>query len=253
MATGSFAVISEGITYISQSFIRHMSTNKNGKFAYHLLESVTSVDELKSAIKFFHNKFFHGDCVTNLMAVPDSPGFIAGNFSDIYSSNYYYIKNLDNKEHHILDKYGVAHTIFPEEIQIWHDKEHEVLCENELKLSNSEKENWDFKKQNHCDLTPMCFRYVGNSHEAIIVKAVVNEIIRNVRMKLETSHKKTYSKFVCVYPNFSLDTEGLFTYNNNEFVATWNKNTESDLQVESINPITLQLLSKILSECINLL
>ena len=72
-------------------------------------------------------------------------------------------------------------------------------------------------------------------------------------MKLETSHKKTYSKFVCVYPNFSLDTEGLFTYNNNEFVATWNKNTESDLHVESINPITLQLLSKILSECINLL
>ena len=122
MTRGNFILITNTANWMSIQFNGDMYPSCNGKFVYHMLESVETYDDLTAAIlKFDKERFGYAD----MHDIDLSPKSISDdiNFSEdyftIYNSDYLYIKNASDKECTIIAKNGAKQTIKPGEIQVW--------------------------------------------------------------------------------------------------------------------------------------
>lgn len=122
MTRGNFLLITDTANWMSIQFNGDMYPSCNGKFVYHMLESVETYDDLAAAIlKFDEERFGYAD-MHDIDLAPES---ISDNidFSEdyyaIYNSDYLYIKNASNKDCTIIAKNGVKQAIKPGEIQVW--------------------------------------------------------------------------------------------------------------------------------------
>lgn len=122
MTRGNFLLITNIANWMSIQFNGDMYPSCNGKFVYHMLESVETYDDLAAAIlKFDEERFGYAD----MHDIDMSPNSISDDidFSEdyfaVYNSDYLYIKNASNKDCTIIAKNGVKQTIKPGEIQVW--------------------------------------------------------------------------------------------------------------------------------------
>lgn len=145
MTRGNFLLITDTANWMSIQFNGDMYPSCNGKFVYHMLESVETYDDLAAAIlKFDEERFGYADMHDADLApasISDDIDFSKDYFA-IYNSDYLYIKNASNKDCTIIAKNGVKQTIKPGEIQIWNygnlvALDDEVL--EELELDDNEK------------------------------------------------------------------------------------------------------------------
>lgn len=145
MTRGNFLLITDTANWMSIQFNGDMYPSCNGKFVYHMLESVETYDDLAAAIlKFDEERFGYADMHDADLApasISDDIDFSKDYFA-IYNSDYLYIKNASNKDCTIIAKNGVKQTIKPGEIQIWNRGnlvalDDEVL--EELELDDNEK------------------------------------------------------------------------------------------------------------------
>lgn len=122
MTRGNFLLITDTANWMSIQFNGDMYPSCNGKFVYHMLESVETYDDLAAAIlKFDEERFGYADMHDADLApasISDDIDFSKDYFA-IYNSDYLYIKNASNKDCTIIAKNGVKQTIKPGEIQIW--------------------------------------------------------------------------------------------------------------------------------------
>lgn len=145
MTRGNFLLITDTANWMSIQFNGDMYPSCNGKFVYHMLESVETYDDLAAAIlKFDEERFGYADMHYADLApnsISDDIDFSKDYFT-IYNSDYLYIKNASNKDCIIIAKNEVKQTIKPGEIQIWNygnlvALDDEVL--EELELDDNEK------------------------------------------------------------------------------------------------------------------
>ena len=122
MTRGNFILITNTANWMSIQFNGDMYPSCNGKFVYHMLESVETYDDLTAAIlKFDKERFGYAD----MHDIDLAPKSISDdiNFSEdyyaVYNSDYLYIKNASDKECTIIAKNGMKQTIKPGEIQVW--------------------------------------------------------------------------------------------------------------------------------------
>ena len=122
MTRGNFLLITNIANWMSIQFNGDMYPSCNGKFVYHMLESVETYDDLAAAIlKFDEERFGYAD----MHDIDMSPNSISDDidFSEdyfaVYNSDYLYIKNASNKDCTIIANIGVKQTIKPGEIQVW--------------------------------------------------------------------------------------------------------------------------------------
>lgn len=122
MTRGNFLLITNTANWMSIQFNGDMYPSCNGKFVYHMLESVKTYDDLAAAILKFDKERFgysyeYGRDLTPKQISDDI------NFSEdyyaVYNSDYLYIKNASDKECTIIAKNGAKQTIKPGEIQVW--------------------------------------------------------------------------------------------------------------------------------------
>lgn len=122
MTRGNFVLITNTANWMSIQFNGDMYPSCNGKFVYHMLESVETYDDLAAAILKFDKERFgysyeYGKGLTPKQISDDI------NFSEdyyaVYNSDYLYIKNASDKECTIIAKNGAKQTIKPGEIQVW--------------------------------------------------------------------------------------------------------------------------------------
>ena len=122
MTRGNFLLITDTANWMSIQFNGDMYPSCNGKFVYHMLESVETYDDLAAAIlKFDEERFGYADMHDIDLApksISDDINFSEDYFA-IYNSDYLYIKNASNKECTIIAKNGAKQTIKPGEIQVW--------------------------------------------------------------------------------------------------------------------------------------
>lgn len=122
MTRGNFLLITDTANWMSIQFNGDMYPSCNGKFVYHMLESVETYDDLAAAIlKFDEERFGYADMHYADLApenISDDIDFSKDYFA-IYNSDYLYIKNASNKDCTIIAKNGVKQTIKPGEIQVW--------------------------------------------------------------------------------------------------------------------------------------
>ena len=129
MTRGNFVLITNTANWMSIQFNGDMYPSCNGKFVYHMLESVETYDDLAAAIlKFDGECFGYADMrfgCANMHNIDMAPKSISDNidfskdYFAIYNSDYLYIKNASNKDCTIIAKNGVKQTIKPGEIQVW--------------------------------------------------------------------------------------------------------------------------------------
>lgn len=145
MTRGNFVLITNTANWMSIQFNGDMYPSCNGKFVYHMLESVETYDDLAAAIlKFDEERFGYADMHYADLApnsISDDIDFSKDYFT-IYNSDYLYIKNASDKNCIIIAKNEVKQTIKPGEIQIWNygnlvALDDEVL--KELELDDNEK------------------------------------------------------------------------------------------------------------------
>lgn len=122
MTRGNFLLITDTANWMSIQFNGDMYPSCNGKFVYHMLESVKTYDDLAAAIIKFDKERFgysyeYGSDLTPKQISDDI------NFSEdyyaVYNSDYLYIKNASDKECTIIAKNGAKQTVKPGEIQVW--------------------------------------------------------------------------------------------------------------------------------------
>ena len=122
MTRGNFILITNTANWMSIQFNGDMYPSCNGKFVYHMLESVETYDDLTAAIlKFDKERFGYADMHDIDLApksISDDINFSEDYFA-IYNSDYLYIKNASDKECTIIAKNGMKQTIKPGEIQVW--------------------------------------------------------------------------------------------------------------------------------------
>ena len=122
MTRGNFVLITNTANWMSIQFNGDMYPSCNGKFVYHMLESVETYDDLTAAIlKFDKERFGYADMHDIDLApksISDDINFSEDYFA-IYNSDYLYIKNASDKECTIIAKNGMKQTIKPGEIQVW--------------------------------------------------------------------------------------------------------------------------------------
>lgn len=122
MTRGNFILITNTANWMSIQFNGDMYPSCNGKFVYHMLESVEIYDDLTTAIlKFDKERFGYADMHDIDLApksISDDINFSEDYFA-IYNSDYLYIKNASDKECTIIAKNGMKQTIKPGEIQVW--------------------------------------------------------------------------------------------------------------------------------------
>lgn len=145
MTRGNFLLITDTANWMSIQFNGDMYTSCNGKFVYHMLESVETYDDLAAAIlKFDEERFGYADMHYADLApnsISDDIDFSKDYFT-IYNSDYLYIKNASNKDYTIIAKNEVKQTIKPGEIQIWNYGNLVALNDEvleELELDDNEK------------------------------------------------------------------------------------------------------------------
>lgn len=152
MTRGNFVLITNTANWMSIQFNGDMYPSCNGKFVYHMLESVETYDDLAAAIlKFDGECFGYADMrfgCANMHNIDMAPKSISDNidfskdYYAVYNSDYLYIKNASDKDCTIIAKNEVEQTIKPGEIQIWNRGnlvalDDEVL--EELELDDTEK------------------------------------------------------------------------------------------------------------------
>lgn len=122
MTRGNFVLITNTANWMSIQFNGDMYPSCNGKFVYHILESVETYDDLAAAIlKFDEERFGYADMHDIDLApksISDDIDF-SEDYYAAYNSDYLYIKNASDKECTIIAKNGVKQTIKPGEIQVW--------------------------------------------------------------------------------------------------------------------------------------
>lgn len=122
MTRGNFVLITNTANWMSIQFNGDMYPSCNGKFVYHMLESVETYDDLAAAIlKFDEERFGYADMHDIDLApksISDDINFSEDYFA-IYNSDYLYIKNASDKKCTIIAKNGAKQTIKPGEIQVW--------------------------------------------------------------------------------------------------------------------------------------
>lgn len=122
MTRGNFILITNTANWMSIQFIGDMYPSCNGKFVYHMLESVETYNDLAAAIlKFDEERFGYADMHGIDMApksISDNIDFSKDYFA-IYNSDYLYIKNASDEECTIIAKNEMEQTIKPGEIQVW--------------------------------------------------------------------------------------------------------------------------------------
>ena len=122
MTRGNFLLITDTANWMSIQFNGDMYPSCNGKFVYHMLESVETYDDLAAAIlKFDEERFGYADMHDIDLApesISDNIDF-SEDYYEIYNSDYLYIKNASNKDCTIIAKNGVKQAIKPGEIQVW--------------------------------------------------------------------------------------------------------------------------------------
>ena len=129
MTRGNFVLITNTANWMSIQFNGDMYPSCNGKFVYHMLESVETYDDLAAAIlKFDGECFGYADMrfgCANMHNIDMAPKSISDNidfskdYFAIYNSDYLYIKNASDKECTIIAKNEMEQTIKPGEIQVW--------------------------------------------------------------------------------------------------------------------------------------
>lgn len=149
MTRGSFVLITNTANWMSIQFNGDMYPSCNGKFVYHMLESVETYDDLAAAIlKFDEERFGYADMrfgYTDMHDIDLAPKSISDDidFSEdyyaVYNSDYLYIKNASDKECTIIAKNGVKQTIKPGEIQVWNFGCLVQPDEKDLELNDDEK------------------------------------------------------------------------------------------------------------------
>ena len=145
MTRGNFLLITDTANWMSIQFNGDMYPSCNGKFVYHMLESVETYDDLAAAILKFDEERFgysyeYGEDMTP-KSISDNIDF-SKDYYAVYNSDYLYIKNASDKDCTIIAKNEVEQTIKPGEIQIWNRGnlvalDDEVL--EELELDDTEK------------------------------------------------------------------------------------------------------------------
>lgn len=123
MTRGNFVLITNTANWMSIQFSGDMYPSCNGKFVYHMLESVETYDDLAAAILKFDEKRFgysyeYGRDLLTPKQISDDINF-SEDYYAVYNSDYLYIKNASDKECTIIAKNGVKQTINPGEVQIW--------------------------------------------------------------------------------------------------------------------------------------
>lgn len=122
MTRGNFILITNTANWMSIQFYGDMYPSCNGKFVYHMLESVETYNDLAAAIlKFDEERFGYTDMHGIDMApksISDNIDFSKDYFA-IYNSDYLYIKNASDEECTIIAKNEMERTIKPGEIQVW--------------------------------------------------------------------------------------------------------------------------------------
>ena len=108
MTRGNFVLITNTANWMSIQFNGDMYPSCNGKFVYHMLESVETYDDLAAAIlKFDGECFGYADMrfgCANMHNIDMAPKSISDNidfskdYFAIYNSDYLYIKNASDKE-----------------------------------------------------------------------------------------------------------------------------------------------------------
>lgn len=129
MTRGNFILITNTANWMSTQFNGDMYPSCNGKFVYHMLESVETYDDLAAAIlKFDGECFGYADMrfgCANMHNIDMAPKSISDNidfskdYFAIYNSDYLYIKNASDEECTIIAKNEMEQTIKPGEIQVW--------------------------------------------------------------------------------------------------------------------------------------
>lgn len=129
MTRGNFVLITNTANWMSIQFNGDMYPSCNGKFVYHMLESVETYDDLAAAIlKFDGECFGYADMrfgCANMHNIDMAPKSISDNidfskdYFAIYNSDYLYIKNASDEECTIIAKNEMERTIKPGEIQVW--------------------------------------------------------------------------------------------------------------------------------------
>ena len=129
MTRGNFVLITNTANWMSIQFNGDMYPSCNGKFVYHMLESVETYDDLAAAIlKFDGECFGYADMrfgCANMHNIDMAPKSISDNidfskdYFAIYNSDYLYIKNASDEECTIIAKNEMEQTIKPGEIQVW--------------------------------------------------------------------------------------------------------------------------------------
>ena len=123
MTRGNFVLITNTANWMSMQFNGDMYPSYNGKFVYHMLESVETYDDLAAAILKFDKERFgysyeYGRDLLTPKQISDDINF-SEDYYAVYNSDYLYIKNASDKECTIIAKNGVKQTIKPGEIQVW--------------------------------------------------------------------------------------------------------------------------------------
>ena len=122
MTRGNFLLITNTANWMSIQFNGDMYPLCNGKFVYHMLESVETYDDLAAAIlKFDEKRFGYADMQDIDLApksISDDIDF-SEDYYAVYNSDYLYIKNASDKECTIIAKNEMEQTIKPGEIQVW--------------------------------------------------------------------------------------------------------------------------------------
>lgn len=120
MTRGNFILITNTANWMSIQFIGDMYPSCNGKFVYHMLESVETYNDLAAAIlKFDEERFGYADMHGIDMApksISDNIDFSKDYFA-IYNSDYLYIKNASDEECTIIAKNEMERTIKPEKFK----------------------------------------------------------------------------------------------------------------------------------------
>ena len=123
MTRGNFVLITNTANWMSIQFNGDMYPSCNGKFVYHMLESVETYDDLAAAILKFDKERFgysyeYGRDLLTPKQISDDINF-SEDYYAVYNSDYLYIKNASDKECTIIAKNGAKQTIKPGEIQVW--------------------------------------------------------------------------------------------------------------------------------------
>ena len=123
MTRGNFVLITNTANWMSIQFNGDMYPSCNGKFVYHMLESVETYDDLAAAILKFDKERFgysyeYGRDLLTPKQISDDINF-SEDYYAVYNSDYLYIKNASDKECTIIAKNEMEQTIKPGEIQVW--------------------------------------------------------------------------------------------------------------------------------------